>query len=203
MAEGEGVPASGDWGGAPVTARPFPRPTQGRFTIAAKHHISIAEIYETELVDIEKVSGSQALPGRRRPGGLPRPVLWDWGSSLSCPLGGVLWCLSTREGAWGTGSVPGRSGPTGDKGCIGATLLPSHPVSPQAIAHYEQSADYYKSEESNRYPGPSPLLPAQPPGAGDPAPTSLFSVRPTQLSQQVSAEGGQLRCTAGAVSESH
>ncbi|XP_059689145.1 alpha-soluble NSF attachment protein isoform X3 [Gavia stellata] len=26
----------------------------GRFTIAAKHHISIAEIYETELVDIEK-----------------------------------------------------------------------------------------------------------------------------------------------------
>ncbi len=28
---------------------------QGRFTIAAKHHISIAEIYESELVDIEKV----------------------------------------------------------------------------------------------------------------------------------------------------
>uniref|UniRef100_A0A8V5GSC1 Uncharacterized protein n=1 Tax=Melopsittacus undulatus TaxID=13146 RepID=A0A8V5GSC1_MELUD len=27
---------------------------QGRFTIAAKHHISIAEIYETDLVDIEK-----------------------------------------------------------------------------------------------------------------------------------------------------
>uniref|UniRef100_A0A8P4K8E0 N-ethylmaleimide-sensitive factor attachment protein, beta b n=1 Tax=Dicentrarchus labrax TaxID=13489 RepID=A0A8P4K8E0_DICLA len=27
---------------------------QGRFTIAAKHHISIAEIYESELVDIEK-----------------------------------------------------------------------------------------------------------------------------------------------------
>ncbi|XP_023377903.1 alpha-soluble NSF attachment protein isoform X1 [Pteropus vampyrus] len=44
----------------------------GRFTIAAKHHVSIAEIYETELVDIEK-----------------------------------------------------------------------------AIAHYEQSADYYKGEESN------------------------------------------------------
>ncbi|XP_012888195.1 PREDICTED: alpha-soluble NSF attachment protein [Dipodomys ordii] len=44
----------------------------GRFTIAAKHHTSIAEIYETELVDIEK-----------------------------------------------------------------------------AIAHYEQSADYYKGEESN------------------------------------------------------
>lgn len=28
---------------------------KGRFTIAAKHHFSIAEIYETELVDIEKV----------------------------------------------------------------------------------------------------------------------------------------------------
>ncbi|KFV09283.1 Beta-soluble NSF attachment protein, partial [Tauraco erythrolophus] len=45
----------------------------GRFTIAAKHHITIAEIYEAELVDIEK-----------------------------------------------------------------------------AIAHYEQAADYYKGEESNR-----------------------------------------------------
>ncbi|XP_072799739.1 beta-soluble NSF attachment protein isoform X2 [Vicugna pacos] len=30
----------------------------GRFTIAAKHHITIAEIYETELVDIEKVGAS-------------------------------------------------------------------------------------------------------------------------------------------------
>uniref|UniRef100_H3CZF6 N-ethylmaleimide-sensitive factor attachment protein, beta b n=1 Tax=Tetraodon nigroviridis TaxID=99883 RepID=H3CZF6_TETNG len=28
----------------------------GRFTIAAKHHISIAEIYESEMVDIEKVT---------------------------------------------------------------------------------------------------------------------------------------------------
>ncbi|XP_067363199.1 N-ethylmaleimide-sensitive factor attachment protein, alpha b isoform X2 [Channa argus] len=27
---------------------------KGRFTIAAKHHITIAEIYETELVDIDK-----------------------------------------------------------------------------------------------------------------------------------------------------
>lgn len=39
-------------------------PPQGRFTIAAKHHITIAEIYETELVDIEKVCGR----GRRRAG---------------------------------------------------------------------------------------------------------------------------------------
>lgn len=84
VAEGEGAPASGT-GGALITARPFPYPTQGRFTIAAKHHISIAEIYETELVDIEKVSGNQALPGRSRQGGLQRPVLQDWGSSL-CPV---------------------------------------------------------------------------------------------------------------------
>lgn len=34
----------------------LPTIQQGRFTIAAKHHISIAEIYETELVDIDKVS---------------------------------------------------------------------------------------------------------------------------------------------------
>ncbi|TNN66614.1 Alpha-soluble NSF attachment protein [Liparis tanakae] len=30
------------------------RVVQGRFTIAAKHHITIAEIYETEMVDIDK-----------------------------------------------------------------------------------------------------------------------------------------------------
>lgn len=40
-----------------VCSPPHP---QGRFTIAAKHHISIAEIYETELVDVEKVSWYQA-----------------------------------------------------------------------------------------------------------------------------------------------
>ena len=34
----------------------FPVSPQVRFTIAAKHNISIAEIYETELVDVEKVS---------------------------------------------------------------------------------------------------------------------------------------------------
>lgn len=60
------------WGGEPSPwalgwgsgyRHPSSCPTQGRFTIAAKHHISIAEIYETELVDIEKVSGSRSLPG--------------------------------------------------------------------------------------------------------------------------------------------
>ena len=40
---------------------------QGRFTIAAKHHISIAEIYESELVDIEKVSTEGSFhPNHRR-----------------------------------------------------------------------------------------------------------------------------------------
>ena len=29
---------------------------QGRFTIAAKHHINIAEVYETEMADLDKVS---------------------------------------------------------------------------------------------------------------------------------------------------
>lgn len=40
--------------GEPPSHITFPLP-QGRFTIAAKHHITIAEIYEAELVDIEKV----------------------------------------------------------------------------------------------------------------------------------------------------
>ncbi|KAK2088791.1 hypothetical protein P7K49_034698 [Saguinus oedipus] len=73
----------------------------GRFTIAAKHHISIAEIYETELVDIEKAGRAEGVEAAR---GL---------LSHRCPA-----------------------------------LKPA-PVSPQAIAHYEQSADYYKGEESN------------------------------------------------------
>ncbi len=36
-------------------------PFQGRFTIAAKHHITIAEIYESEIVDIEKVSSDGVI----------------------------------------------------------------------------------------------------------------------------------------------
>lgn len=62
-AAGAGSHRPRHWAGALVTAGPSSHPTQGRFTIAAKHHVSIAEIYETELVDIEKVSGSRALPG--------------------------------------------------------------------------------------------------------------------------------------------
>ncbi|KAK7815760.1 hypothetical protein U0070_025220 [Myodes glareolus] len=65
----------------------------GRFTIAAKHHITIAEIYETELVDIEKVSTGHAYEHGAEESGKEEKV--------------------------------------------------------QAIAHYEQSADYYKGEESN------------------------------------------------------
>ena len=34
---------------------------QGRFTIAAKHHITVAEIYESELVDIEKVNNASSF----------------------------------------------------------------------------------------------------------------------------------------------
>lgn len=74
---------------------------QGRFTIAAKHHITIAEVYESELVDIEKV--------------------WHvWTKLLSC------W-----EWSW--------------------SLLLISTFCLQAIAHYEQAADYYKGEESNRW----------------------------------------------------
>lgn len=66
------------WCGALATGIPSPCPTQGRFTIAAKHHISIAEIYETELVDIEKVrAGGDEQRGLQ-------PVVWDLDSSL-CP----------------------------------------------------------------------------------------------------------------------
>lgn len=79
---------------------------QGRFTIAAKHHITIAEIYESELVDIEKVKwGVKGL----------LPFLWDEKILVLC-----------------------------------ATLWMSSSVCFQAIAHYEQAADYYKGEESNR-----------------------------------------------------
>ncbi|NXD73238.1 SNAB protein, partial [Eolophus roseicapillus] len=50
----------------------------GRFTIAAKHHITIAEIYEAELVDIEKRVG---LPGC---GSSPEAV--DCSSANKCLL---------------------------------------------------------------------------------------------------------------------
>lgn len=80
---------------------------QGRFTIAAKHHITIAEIYESELVDIEKVKwGVKGLP----------PFLWDEK---------ILDNVRRSE-------------------------CPRLCVCFQAIAHYEQAADYYKGEESNR-----------------------------------------------------
>lgn len=72
---------------------------QGRFTIAAKHHITIAEIYESELVDIEKV----------------KPLSFVW-TEYDLFESVYLTCV-----------------------CF------------QAIAHYEQAADYYKGEESNRY----------------------------------------------------
>lgn len=50
----------------PCSSRPS-RP-QGRFTIAAKHHITIAEIYEAELVDIEKVRVASLVMSLEGPG---------------------------------------------------------------------------------------------------------------------------------------
>ncbi|NXN16910.1 SNAA protein, partial [Indicator maculatus] len=62
----------------------------GRFTIAAKHHISIAEIYEAELVDIEKSSTSPSQCSTSPSLGsfspsLPSPVP-PGGALPSCPL---------------------------------------------------------------------------------------------------------------------
>ena len=42
------------------------------------------------------------------------------------------------------------AGPASDEGRLSPSPSPP-PRVPQAIAHYEQSADYYKGEESNRY----------------------------------------------------
>lgn len=60
------------WSHSLTVLSPHP---QGRFTIAAKHHISIAEIYETELVDVEKVNWYQA--GCARTSGAPVPTRHD------------------------------------------------------------------------------------------------------------------------------
>ncbi|XP_055719367.1 beta-soluble NSF attachment protein-like isoform X1 [Salvelinus fontinalis] len=72
----------------------------GRFTIAAKHHITIAEVYESELVDIEKVRNTHKTRAH---------------THTELHMNNTL-CV-----------------------CLVA----------QAIAHYEQAADYYKGEESN------------------------------------------------------
>ena len=48
-------------------------------------------------------------------------------------------------------------------------------MSPQAIAHYEQSADYYKGEESNRYPSCPPQPLGEGPGPGCHQPPSPLS----------------------------
>ena len=34
---------------------------KGRFTMAAKHHITVAEMYESNAVDLEKVTNSKIL----------------------------------------------------------------------------------------------------------------------------------------------
>ena len=62
---------------------------------------------------------------------------------------------------------------------------------PQAIAHYEQSADYYKGEESNRYPG-APCLSPPPARALGPATTD-----PLPLSAPLSSANKCLLKVAG------
>lgn len=102
-----------------VTDGPFPS-CQGRFTIAAKHHISIAEIYETELVDIEKVSGSRGPSLAHRWGWLQRQVFGPRAPLSVLSTWGVLWCLNlTRR------TLAELKGPADDKGCPGA-----HPTCP-------------------------------------------------------------------------
>lgn len=87
-------------------------------------------------------------------GGLLQPVLWD------------------QSGGLGRGRA---AGPAGDEGRLSPSPSPP-PRVPQAIAHYEQSADYYKGEESNRYPGapcpPPPPARAPGPATTDPLPFS-------------------------------
>uniref|UniRef100_A0A8C2RMH3 NSF attachment protein alpha n=1 Tax=Capra hircus TaxID=9925 RepID=A0A8C2RMH3_CAPHI len=84
----------------------------GRFTIAAKHHISIAEIYETELVDIEKVGGRG-------------PSLASGGEGCCCQSSG------TSLGAWGVAGPPPPSPgrvPLGAHGQLASALGPhAHP----------------------------------------------------------------------------
>lgn len=91
---------------------------QGRFTIAAKHHISIAEIYESEMVDIEKV----ILHNQR------------------------LHSLNTTNNYENYHYRAYLFRGTLNNICVFSFV--------KAIAHYEQAADYYKGEESNRYCSP-------------------------------------------------
>jgi len=72
--------------------------------------------------------------------------------SLLCLLGRFLVSEYWKRGVghWQNLREGPRVGPVVDSGHL-ATSLPSAPFPrlPQAIAHYEQSADYYKGEESN------------------------------------------------------
>jgi len=50
---------------------------QGRFTIAAKHHMTIAEIYETDMVDVEKVTCGSCCNVPAELADEVRVVLWN------------------------------------------------------------------------------------------------------------------------------
>ena len=82
-------------------------PPQGRFTIAAKHHITIAEIYETELVDIEKVCGRG----------------WGAGRDPRRPCSGLVRAegCARRQGHMETLGWGGRESPASSPGCLPPT----------------------------------------------------------------------------------
>ncbi|KAK3563730.1 hypothetical protein QTP86_034454 [Hemibagrus guttatus] len=116
----------------------------GRFTIAAKHHMTIAEIYESELVDIEKLGIS-----------LDGTILTRYHVVRMIP---IPVALGFREGVNTVGlvsiDIERRRRLTARLGIILARacwLEQGHMEGGQyaAIAHYEQAADYYKGEESN------------------------------------------------------
>lgn len=109
--------------------------------------------------------------------------------SLLCLLGRFLVSEYWKRGVghWQNLREGPRVGPVVDSGHL-ATSLPSAPFPrlPQAIAHYEQSADYYKGEESNRY-GPRAPLSLSSPGPSKPqATTDLCLLRPPHTAQPTS-----------------
>lgn len=112
----------------------------------------------------------------------PRSTRRSWWTLRRWAARGPAWPVAGRAAAaslWDQSGGLGRgraAGPSGDEGRLSPSPSPP-PHVPQAIAHYEQSADYYKGEESNRYPGapcPLPSL-ARAPGPATTDPPTLFA----------------------------
>ena len=122
-----------------------------------------------------------------------------------CPLRGVLWCQSSRTGAW--------AGPSLGKGLgailglwvaeavLGPPCPPPSPCLPRPSPTTSSLQTTTKARSPTGTPGAPPALPS--PSPAWPPPTSLLPLCPLQLGQQVSAEGGRLRGAAGAVPEGH